>query len=182
MLLCFAAVLACLLAGHSILFAILLGMVLFCGLGLRRGFSLRELGSMAWKKGREALIVAAVLLSIGVLSALWRTSGTMAWFLYHGLRLISPNTFLLVVFLLCAVLSMLLGTAFGVTGPAGVSSSPWPGRRGSGHDGGGHCLRCLFRRPISPYPPPPPWWRPAPRRNCTATSSRWQKPVLCLPS
>lgn len=116
MLLCFAAflaaVLACLLAGHSILFAILLGMVLFCGLGLRRGFSLRELGSMAWKKGREALIVAAVLLSIGVLSALWRTSGTIAWFLYHGLRLISPNTFLLVVFL--------LGTAFGVTGPAGV--------------------------------------------------------------
>ena len=124
MFLCFAAflaaVLACLLAGHSILFAILLGMVLFCGLGLRRGFSLRELGSMAWKKGREALIVAAVLLSIGVLSALWRTSGTIAWFLYHGLQLISPNTFLLVVFLLCAVLSMLLGTAFGVTGTAGV--------------------------------------------------------------
>lgn len=115
-----AAVLACLLAGHSILFAILLGRVLFCSLGLRQGFSLRELGTMAWKKGREALIVVAVLLSIGVLSALWRTSGTIAWFLYHGLRLISPNTFLLVVFLLCAVLSMLLGTAFGVTGPAGV--------------------------------------------------------------
>ena len=124
MIFCFAAflaaVLVCLLTDSSILLAILLGVVLFCGLGLRRGFSLREMAAMAWKKGREALIVVAVLLSIGVLSALWRTSGTIAWFLYHGLQLISPNTFLLVVFLLCAVLSILLGTAFGVTGTAGV--------------------------------------------------------------
>ena len=112
--------LACLLTGRSILPAILLGMILFCGLGLRRGFTPAALWAMAWKKGRTTLIVVAVLLSIGVLSALWRTSGTIAFFLYYGLQLISPHTFLLVVFLLCAVLSMLLGTAFGVTGTAGV--------------------------------------------------------------
>ena len=70
MLLCFAAflaaVLACLLTSHSILFAILLGMVLFCGLGLRRGFSLRELGSML----SSTLLIFSTCLYAGVLEGI----------------------------------------------------------------------------------------------------------------
>jgi NhaC family Na+:H+ antiporter len=115
-----AAVAACLATGHSLLWALLLGLALFYGLGLRRGYSHRALAAMAWKKGRDAMIVVPVFLLIGTVTALWRSSGTIAFFLYYGLRGIAPGFFLLMAFLLSATLSFALGTSYGVTGTAGV--------------------------------------------------------------
>ena len=69
MILCFALFLAgvvlCLLTGHQLVWALLLGLALFFLLGLRRGFLPRSLAAMAWAKGRESLIVVPVLLLIG---------------------------------------------------------------------------------------------------------------------
>ena len=68
MILCFAlflaAVLLCLVTGKSLVWAILWGLCLFFALGLRRGSSARALASMAWKKGKSALIVVPVFLMI----------------------------------------------------------------------------------------------------------------------
>ena len=122
--LCFAlflsAVAFCLIAGHKLLWALLLGLVLFTFLGLRRGFSLKSLSAMAWERGKRSLIVLQVFLTIGIVTALWRASGTIAFFLYYGLHAITPRLFLLVAFLLCSLLSFALGTSMGVTGTAGV--------------------------------------------------------------
>ena len=124
MILCFAvflaAVITSLFTGHGLIFPLLLGLVLFFCLGLRRGFSPQALAAMAWKKGRESLIVIPVFLIIGIITGLWRSSGTIAFFLYHGLRSIAPTWFVLMAFLLSALLSLALGTSFGVTGTAGV--------------------------------------------------------------
>ena len=117
---CLAAVAACLIVGYPLVWALLLGLGLFFALGLRRGFSARVLAAMAWKQGREALIVVPVFLLIGVVTALWRASGTISFFLYYGLRGIAPGFFLLAAFLLSAALSFALGTSYGVTGTAGV--------------------------------------------------------------
>ena len=56
----------------------------------------------------------------GMVTALWRSSGTISFFLYHGLRGIAPGSFLLMAFLIPAALSFALGTSYGVTGTAGV--------------------------------------------------------------
>lgn len=124
MILCFAlflsAVVACLAAGQNLIWALLVGLGLFFGLGLRRGYSARALWAMAWKKGRDALIVVPVFLIIGAVTALWRSGGTIAFFLYYGLRGIPPELFVLVAFLLSAGLSFALGTSYGVCGTAGV--------------------------------------------------------------
>ena len=55
-----------------------------------------------------------------MVTALWRASGTISFFLYYGLEGLRPASFLLVAFLLSAVLSFALGTCYGVTGTAGV--------------------------------------------------------------
>ncbi len=124
MILCFAlflaAVIVSLVSGHRLVLPLLLGLALFFLLGRVRGFSSRSLAAMAWGKGRESLIVIPVFLIIGMLTGLWRSSGTIAFFLYHGLRSISPAWFVLMAFLLSALLSLALGTSFGVTGTAGV--------------------------------------------------------------
>lgn len=124
MWLCFVlflgAVAACLATGHSLIWALLAGLVLFSLLGLRRGFGVRALAAMAWAEGKKALIVVPVFLLIGTVTALWRASGTIAFFLHYGLRSIPPASFLLMAFLLSAALSFALGTSFGVVGTAGV--------------------------------------------------------------
>ena len=122
--LCFAVFLAA-VAGSLVLsiqlfWPLLLGLIRFFLLGLKRGYSPRELTAMAWRRGKKSLIVIQVFLTIGMVTALWRSSGTIAIFLYYGLRSISPQLFLLVAFLLSALLSLALGTSNGVAGTAGV--------------------------------------------------------------
>lgn len=124
MILCFAlfmaAVVVCLVMGKSLVWAILWGLCLFFALGRRRGYSAGELVAMAWKKGKSALIVVPVFLMIGMVTGLWRSSGTISFFLYHGLKGIDPTWFVLMAFLLSAALSFALGTSYGVCGTAGV--------------------------------------------------------------
>ena len=66
------------------------------------------------------MVVLRVLVFIGCLTGLWRSSGTIAFFVYHGLKLITPNIFLLAAFLMATVMSLTFGSAFGVAGTAGV--------------------------------------------------------------
>ena len=124
MLFCFgvflAGVVACLVLGRSLIWALLLGLALFSLLGLKKGFTPRQLAAMAWRQGRDSLIVVPVFLLIGMVTALWRASGTISFFLYYGLEGLRPASFLLVAVLLSAVLSFALGTCYGVTGTAGV--------------------------------------------------------------
>ena len=115
-----AAVITCVATGANLLWALWLGIALFAAAGLRRGYTAREIAAFAWKKGKTSLVVVPVLLVIGTVTGLWRGCGTISYFLYHGLKSISPQWFILMVFLLCAVLSFALGTSFGVVGTGGV--------------------------------------------------------------
>ena len=118
----FAALMAGSLAyGYSMLWALAAGFIGFMGVGLRRGFALPALLRMAWKGVRESLIVVRVMLTIGVLTGLWRAAGTFALLTAWGLRLLSPSTFILEAFLLSCTLSYALGSSFGTAGTLGVA-------------------------------------------------------------
>lgn len=115
-----AAMLFCLMKGFSLAWALLLALLLFFGLGLRRGYSAKALAKMAWGKMPRSMIVLRILFFIGILTGLWRSCGTIAFFIYYGIRAITPSLFILVAFLLTVLLSYALGTSFGVTSTAGV--------------------------------------------------------------
>ncbi len=116
----FALLILCLIKGASIAWALLVLLAGLLVLGLRRGFGARELFDMARRDLPKSMIVLRVLAYIGVLTGLWRTSGTIAFFIYHGTRIITPQLFIIITFLLCALLSYALGTSFGVASTAGV--------------------------------------------------------------
>ena len=115
-----ACVAACMGLGKSLSWALLAGFVCFFCVGLRRGYSPGALGRMAAEEMKTAGKVLRILLLIGLLTALWRAGGTVAFFVRTGVSLITPNTFLLVAFLLPALFSMAFGSSFGVVGTAGV--------------------------------------------------------------
>lgn len=115
-----AAMLVSLVTGIHMVFPILLGLAMFSFLGWRGGFTPRQLAAMAWDKGKKVLVVIRIFVFIGAITALWRSCGTIAFFIYYGIRIITPPLFVLVTFLLTALISFALGTSLGVVSTAGI--------------------------------------------------------------
>lgn len=115
-----ACVAGCMVRGLSLFWALLAGFVCFFAVGVRRGTPAPALMRMALGGMASSLRVLRILLLLGLLTALWRAGGTVAFFVWAGVRLITPGTFVLVAFLLSSVFSLAFGSCFGVVGTAGV--------------------------------------------------------------
>lgn len=115
-----AAMLFCLIRDYALYWALAFALVLFFGVGLRRGYKAGALAKMAWSKMPKTMIVLRIIFLIGILTGLWRSCGTIAFCIYYGVHAIPPSLFVLLAFLLTALLSYALGTSFGVTSTAGV--------------------------------------------------------------
>mgnify|MGYP006982911359 CR=1 FL=1 len=72
-----AALVVCVALNWSILYALAVGLVIFLAYGRRRGYGWRELGSMCLDGVKTARNILVTFLLIGVLTALWRASGTI---------------------------------------------------------------------------------------------------------
>jgi len=109
-----------LLADIPLILAIAVGWFIFIIAALRRKCSVKELAVATYKGLKDSMIVVAILLIIGMLTASWRSGGTILFFVYYGMKLISPPLFILLSFLLSSLLSYAIGTSFGVVGTMGV--------------------------------------------------------------
>lgn len=119
MLFC-AALVVCVAMSWSILYALAVGLVIFLAYGRRRGYGWRELGSMCLDGVKTARNILVTFLLIGVLTALWRASGTIPAIISYSTALIQPSIFLMMTFLLNCLVSVLTGTAFGSAATMGV--------------------------------------------------------------
>lgn len=124
LLLCFALFVAAmalsLSCGVTMILPLIVGLLAFGALALRRGFSLRAILGMVGHGMWSSRMVVVIMLLIGCLTSLWRQSGTIAYFTYYGVRLIPPQAFILAAFVLSALMSYALGTSFGVAATIGV--------------------------------------------------------------
>lgn len=115
-----ACVAGCMAKGASLSWALAAGFACFFVVGIRRGTPASALLSMAADGMKTSLKVLRILLLLGLLTALWRAGGTVAFFVWVGVRMITPATFVLVAFLLSSTFSLAFGSCFGVVGTAGV--------------------------------------------------------------
>ena len=69
---------------------------------------------------RKSLIVIKIFVLIGVITAVWRSAGTISTIVYYGIAWMPGDYFLPGAFLLCSLVSFLLGTSFGTAGTIGV--------------------------------------------------------------
>lgn len=116
----FSALLLTLYNGVSILYPLLLGLLAFTGLCLRRGYHLRTLLGMMWEGMRKSLIVIRIFVLIGAITAVWRMSGTVAFIVYYSIQFMNASYFILLAFWLPCLISFLTGTSFGTVGTIGV--------------------------------------------------------------
>ncbi|MCC8059277.1 MAG: sodium:proton antiporter [Clostridiales bacterium] len=115
-----ALLLFCLIFHLSVLYALAAGLVIFLIYGRKRGFSFAELLRMCLEGIKTAGNILTTFVLIGILTALWRASGTIPAIICYASVLIRPSIFLLVCFLLNCALSFLTGTSLGTAATMGV--------------------------------------------------------------
>ena len=110
----------CLLLKFSIVYALIIGYIIFISYGLIKGYNLKVLVKKSFEGMLTVKNILLVFILIGMITALWRASGTIAFIVYMGSKLISPSILILITFLLCAMLSLLIGTSLGIAATIGV--------------------------------------------------------------
>ena len=115
-----AGLLGCIALDISILWALAFGLILFLLYGRHVGLAWRELIKTALDGVRTVRNILITFVLIGILTALWRASGTIAVIVCHASALIRPSVFLLMTFLINCGVSVLTGTSFGTAATVGV--------------------------------------------------------------
>ena len=104
----------------SILAALVFGFFLFFGYGLYRKHSVKAMAAMAFSGIKTVKNILITFILIGIITAVWRVCGTIPYIVYHATSFCDPGVMVLVTFLLCCVISVLTGTAFGTAATMGV--------------------------------------------------------------
>ena len=114
------AVLTCLVRGCTLAYGLLAGFAGFLAMALHRGCTVKALARVCLEGVRESLLVVRILCIIGVLTAMWRMNGTIAFCTYYGVLAIPPQWFVVCAFALSAFVSYAIGTSLGVAGTIGI--------------------------------------------------------------
>jgi len=104
----------------SILIPLIIGMISFSLTAIHRGYNTESVIKMILKGMKKSLSLMPIFALIGIITALWRASGTIPFFVYYGTKLMNPDYFILFAFLLSCTVSFALGTSFGTVGTIGV--------------------------------------------------------------
>lgn len=115
-----AALLGCILWNIPVLLALIFGLVLFSAYALWKKHSPRALWGMILSGVKTVRHILITFLLIGMITAVWRASGTVPFIVYHCAGFFAPRTVVLFTFLLCCGVSTLTGTAFGTAATVGI--------------------------------------------------------------
>ncbi|ALX50047.1 Na+/H+ antiporter NhaC [Lentibacillus amyloliquefaciens] len=89
--------------------------------GLKIGYSYKELQDGILKGIYDGLEAVLILISVGALIGTWISGGIVPSIIYYGLSIIDPSIFLMAAFIICAITSLATGTSFGSAGTAGIA-------------------------------------------------------------
>ncbi|WP_261842117.1 Na+/H+ antiporter NhaC [Aliamphritea ceti] len=98
-----------------------IGLAITALIGWCRGYRWDDIEDGALHVVRVGLPSIAILMTVGMIVGIWIASGTVPLLIYYGLKILSPEIFLAASMLLCAVVSVSLGTSWGTTGTVGLA-------------------------------------------------------------
>jgi len=90
-------------------------------LGLLLGFKWADMLKGIVDSIHKAMPAILIMLAVGVLIGSWMACGTIPMIISYGLKLISPQYFLLTACVVCSITSIATGTSWGTIGTLGVA-------------------------------------------------------------
>jgi Na+:H+ antiporter, NhaC family len=101
--------------------ALVIGAILATGIGIKNGHSWRVIEQNIIAGIATAMPAILILFSVGSLIGIWMLSGTVPTMIYYGLLILDPSVFYPACCLLCAVVSLSIGSSWTVAGTLGVA-------------------------------------------------------------
>lgn len=98
-----------------------IGVAVTALIGWLRGYRWHDMEDGIMHVVRLGLQSVGILIIVGMIIGIWIASGTVPYLIKLGLSLISPELFLAASVLICAVVSVSLGTSWGTTGTVGLA-------------------------------------------------------------
>ncbi len=100
---------------------ILLGVLTAGLIGLKAGFTWKEIETGMLDGITNALQAIVILVVIGILIGVWILSGVVPTMLYYGLKILHPAIFLPATLIICSITSLATGTSWGTAGTIGIA-------------------------------------------------------------
>ena len=75
----------------------------------------------AYEMAQKCIAPAAIILAVGMMIASFMAAGTVPTILVAGLKLITPKFFLALTFVMCCIMSVIMGTSWGTLGTVGIA-------------------------------------------------------------
>lgn len=106
----------------SIVLALFINLIVLIIYAFIRDYKLKEIYKMVYQGLLETKTILFVFILIGMITGIWRLSGTIAYIIYYGTSLINPKFFYVGVFIFNSLISLLTGTSLGTASTSGIIS------------------------------------------------------------
>lgn len=100
---------------------LILGLAITSLLGVLRGQAWMDIRAGIFHVIHVSMPSLSVLIVVGMIIGVWIASGTVPTLIWYGLTMLNPQIFLAAAMVLCAVVSLSLGTSWGTVGTVGVA-------------------------------------------------------------
>ena len=90
-------------------------------LGVRKGLSWTALEKAAVQAISSAMVAILILLMVGALIGVWISSGVIPTIIYYGSLVLEPSVFYVASLLLCAIVSVSIGSSWTTAGTVGIA-------------------------------------------------------------
>lgn len=101
--------------------ALLFAMFIAVIVGIKNGYSWKEIEQGIIKGISLSLGAILILLAVGALIGSWMLSGTVPTLIYYGLELLNPSLFLAASCLICGIVAMSIGSSWTTAATVGVA-------------------------------------------------------------
>lgn len=110
----------CAILNQPLLLALLIGYFIFFLYGIIKRNSVIQMLKMSVSGISKVKNILILFIMIGMMTALWRTAGTLPTIVCYSTGMIRPSIMVLMAFLLNCLVSFLTGTSFGTVATMGV--------------------------------------------------------------
>ncbi|PTX61307.1 transporter (NhaC family) [Melghirimyces profundicolus] len=100
---------------------LIVGTIVAALVAWRSGFKWKEIEEAMYKGIRLALPAVVIIMLIGLTIGAWIGGGIVATMIYFGLKMITPSLFLVTMVIICAVVSLAIGSSWSTMGTIGVA-------------------------------------------------------------
>ena len=104
----------------SIIPAMFLAIVWAMLVALRHGYTWEDLMPAVYEREKGVMGVFFIILLIGSFFGMMIYSGTIPTIIYYLIKIINPSWMVLLTFLVCTIVSVIIGTSWGTAGTVGV--------------------------------------------------------------